>query len=176
MKINYFDLIESTRLVYIYDEYEDEFEDTYIKDKNSYKEKNYPKDNTFLIKASVYSSKVNTVLGLLVLSGVLLLPMAIAAELDINAISQQISVLQGILTDYYVDLLLNTEDIIGRLITIATSLTSISTAVAANAATLATNAATLTANTATLNTNAATLQTNAATLQTIITLINNLSG
>ena len=125
--------------MYIYDEYEDEFEDTYIKDKNSYKKKKYPKDNTFLIKASVYSSKVNTVLGLLVLSGVLLLPMAIAAELDINAISQQISVLQGILTDYYVDLLLNTEDIIGRLITIATTLTSISTAVAANAATLATN-------------------------------------
>ena len=122
VKINTFDLIESTRLVYIYDEYEDEFEDTYIRDKNSYKKKKYPKDNTFLIKASVYSSKVNTVLGLLVLSGVLLLPMAIAAELDINAISQQISVLQGILTDYYVDLLLNTEDIIGRLITIGKTL------------------------------------------------------
>ena len=132
-------------MVYIYDD--DDYDEDYSKN-YYYKRKKYPKDNTFLIKASVYSSKVNTILAILIFSGVLLLPTAIAAELDLNAISQQISILQGVLTDYYVDLLLNTENIIARLISIATTLTSISTA----------------------------LTTQATTLQTIITLINNING
>lgn len=152
---------ESTKVVYMYDD-DDDFEDSdiYKEAKKSYKKRKYPKDNTFLIKASVYSSKVNTILGLLVLAGVLLLPIAIAAELDLNSISQQISILQGILTDYYVDLLLNTEEIIARLVVILTSLTSIVTTLA----TLSTSISSI----------STTLATHTTTLNNIVTLINAL--
>ena len=152
---------ESTKVVYMYDD-DDDFEDSdiYKEARKSYKKRKYPKDNTFLIKASVYSSKVNTILGLLVLAGVLLLPIAIAAELDLNSISQQISILQGILTDYYVDLLLNTEEIIARLVVILTSLTSIVTTLA----TLSTSISSI----------STTLATHTTTLNNIVTLINAL--
>ena len=159
----YINISDSTKVVYIYDDDDYEDDDFYSKDKNSYKKKKYPKDNSFLIKASAYSSKVNTILGLLVLSGLLLLPMAIAAELDLNAISQQISILQGVLTDYYVALLQNTQSIIATLATITTTLTTISTTVAS----LASVPTTLTA----IQT---TLATQATTLQTIITLLNTI--
>ena len=152
---------ESTKVVYMYDD-DDGFEDSdiYKEAKKSYKKRKYPKDNTFLIKASVYSSKVNTILGLLVLAGVLLLPIAIAAELDLNSISQQISILQGILTDYYVDLLLNTEEIIARLVVILTSITSI----VSTLATLSTSISSI----------STTLATHTTTLNTIVTLLNAL--
>ena len=66
-------------------------------------------------------------IGLLLLTGLLMIPSAVGAELNLNSISAQISLLQGLLTDYYVALTLNLENIIARLVAIATSIANIST-------------------------------------------------
>ena len=66
-------------------------------------------------------------IGLLLLTGLLMIPSAVGAELNLNSISAQISLLQGLLTDYYVALTLNLENVIARLVAIATSIANIST-------------------------------------------------
>ena len=66
-------------------------------------------------------------IGLLLLTGLLMIPSAIGAELNLNSISAQISLLQGLLTDYYVALTLNLENVIARLVAIAASIANIST-------------------------------------------------
>ena len=72
------------------------------------------------------SSTFNTMLGLLLLTGILMIPSAVGAELNLNSISAQISLLRGLLTDYYVAITLSLQNVIARLIAIANSLTSIS--------------------------------------------------
>ena len=79
-----------------------------------------------LIKETAISSTTNTFLALLLLAGVLLLPSAIFAELDLDSISAQISSLQESLTDYYVSLLSNLESVISSLTNIINSLSNIS--------------------------------------------------
>ena len=66
-------------------------------------------------------------IGLLLLTGLLMIPSAVGAELNLNSISAQISLLQGLLTDYYVALTLNLENVIARLVAIAASIANIST-------------------------------------------------
>ena len=69
-------------------------------------------------------------IGLLLLTGLLMIPSAVGAELNLNSISAQISLLQGLLTDYYVALTLNLENVIARLVAIAASIANISTQLA----------------------------------------------
>ena len=78
------------------------------------------------MKDTAISTTINTMIGLLLLTGLLMIPSAVGAELNLNSISAQISLLQGLLTDYYVALTLNLENIIARLVAIASSIANIS--------------------------------------------------
>ena len=78
------------------------------------------------MKDVAISSTFNTMLGLLLLTGILMIPSAVGAELNLNSISAQISLLRGLLTDYYVAITLSLQNVIARLMAIANSLTSIS--------------------------------------------------
>ena len=80
-----------------------------------------------ILKDTAISTTINTMIGLLLLTGLLMIPSAVGAELNLNSISAQISLLQGLLTDYYVALTLNLENIIARLVAIASSIANIST-------------------------------------------------
>ena len=80
-----------------------------------------------ILKDTAISTTINTMIGLLLLTGLLMIPSAVGAELNLNSISAQISLLQGLLTDYYVALTLNLENIIARLVAIAASIANIST-------------------------------------------------
>lgn len=132
--------LSESKIVYIYDDYEDYD----IEDKNYKKTKKG--HNNFLAKEAAFSSKVNTIIGLLSLAGILLIPTAVAAELNIERIIAQISELRDRLVEFYIDLSNTLASIVTTLTTITTSLATITT----------------------------TLNTQATTLQTIITLINNI--
>ena len=80
-----------------------------------------------ILKDTAISTTINTMIGLLLLTGLLMIPSAVGAELNLNSISAQISLLQGLLTDYYVALTLNLENVIARLVAIAASIANIST-------------------------------------------------
>ena len=90
--------------------------------------------------------KLNSLLGILILLGVICLPMAIAAEINIHAISAQIADLSRLLTTYYTSLSTTLALIVNDLATVMTSLTNLRN----------------------------TVNTQSNTLQTIINLINNI--
>ncbi len=86
---------------------DDYYEDDYIEDSYSKKSK-YKKDkeHTDFSREAFISSKFNTFLSLFILGGLILLPMAISAELtpSLNEIQAQIAAVQNSLTEYYIDL------------------------------------------------------------------------
>jgi hypothetical protein len=96
-----------------------------IKEKTRKKKKHF-QVLKWLVKDTAISTTINTMIGLLLLTGLLMIPSAVGAELNLNSISAQISLLQGLLTDYYVALTLNLENVIARLVAIASSIANIS--------------------------------------------------
>ena len=126
------------RLIYILtndDDYDYDYEDKAdYKKKPSYKpDDEYNEKYDFSVETFI-TSKFNTFFNLIILGGLLLLPMAIAAELNLEAISAQIQALTNLLTEYYVVLnnqlasvITTLADIVTTLATLTTSVTGITT-------------------------------------------------
>ena len=133
-------------MIYIFDdddEYDYDYEDKsdYKKKKPSYKSK-YHKDEEdegydFAVETFI-SSKISNFFNLLILGGILLLPMAVAAEItpDLEAIMAQIEALSNLLTQYYVVLTNQLVSVIATLADIVTSLATLTTSVTAITTTL----------------------------------------
>jgi len=142
-------LSDQSRVSFVYDdddEYDDDRDFVKIIHKADYggKEQHYDKGDDHF--EAIPHIKFNSLIGILILLGVLILPMAIAAEINIDAISAQIADLSRLLTTYYTSLTRTLDFIIVDLATIMADLTTLRNTVNANS----------------------------NTLQTIITLINNI--
>ena len=124
---------DDRNLVLVYKDYEDEdYYDEY--EKADYKPKGTKKYEEFNISPLLIG--LNTKLLFLILWGILLLPRAIEATLDLDSIRAQISALSDLVTTYYTDLASTLASITTTLATITTTLATISTQVTTNAATL----------------------------------------
>merc|ERR1712062_104837 len=161
------------RLIYIFDD-DDEYDYDY-EDKSDYKKKKpkYHKDDKdeedegydFAVETFI-SSKISNFFNLLILGGILLLPMAVAAEItpDLEAIMAQIEALSNLLTQYYVVLTNQLVSVITTLADIVTTLATLTTSVTAITTTLTGITTTLTG----ITTSLTSIQTTLTAIQAAI--------
>ena len=165
-----FSKISDRRLIYILtgdEDYEYDYEDKadYKKKKPSYKEE-YNEKYDFSVETFI-TSKFNTFFNLIILGGILLLPMAVAAELNLEAISAQIQALTDLLTEYYVVLNNQLASVITTLADIVTSIAALTTSVTGITTTLTGITTTLTG----ITTSLTGITTSLTNIQTRLTAI-----
>ena len=165
-----FFFLTDRRLIYIFDD-DDEYDYDY-EDKSDYKKKKpkYHKDEEdegydFAVETFI-SSKISNFFNLLILGGILLLPMAVAAEItpDLEAIMAQIEALSNLLTQYYVVLTNQLVSVITTLADIVTTLATLTTSVTAITTTLTGITTTLTG----ITTSLTSIQTTLTAIQAAI--------
>ena len=120
-------------MIYIFDDdYDYDYEDKadYKKKKPKYHRDEEDEGYDFAVETFI-SSKISNFFNFIIIAGILLLPMAVAAEItpDLEAIMAQIEALTNLLTQYYVVLNNQLVSVITTLATIVTDLATLTTTV-----------------------------------------------